>query len=89
MEPILVYVGGVELPVRGVEMVEETTDQGNPYPQVYLHVQSETSIKTTRVHMGSVKYDGGAKDLIETLYERGMVPRWFAVGGNGPEGYDG
>lgn len=89
MQPITVYVAGEEVPVRGVEMEKEQTAEGRPYPEPHLHIQYEDKIETTRVHLGSVKYDGGAKDLIETLYERGMVPRWFAIGGNGPEGYDG
>ena len=89
MDPLRLYVGGELVPVRGVEMREEETRGGQPYPSLYLHVQFEGEVETTCVDLSVTKMEGGLAAIHEGLYERGMIPEWFYDGYHTPEAFEG
>ena len=88
MDPLEVYVGGEIVPVRGVEMKQEETSGGQPFPSLYLHVQFEDEVPTARVSMSGVKMEGGLAAIHEGLYQRGMIPEWYYNGCHSPEEYE-
>lgn len=84
MNPVHVYLAGELVPVRGVEMKTGETKDGDKYPKPFLHVQYPDKRTTRRVNLAAVKYQGGLSDLMDALYERGMLPEWYVNGESGP-----